>query len=248
MGRVEVASDESGVAKAGSVRLLTTPILETEMTENSPPLEVRVWGDFACFTRPEMKVERVSYPVITPSAARGVLEAIFWKPQVSWRVAEVLVLNEIEYFSILRNEVNSRQSERAASGWQRNGGGYFAEADRAQRHTLALRDVNYLIRAQLQLKSGVDDDIAKYRDQFRRRVRQGRCFATPYFGCREFAANFVEPNGSERPIHRTEDLGLMLLDVDYNPDGSGRGVPRFFHALLEKGVLRVPAPQSTEVA
>jgi CRISPR-associated protein Cas5d len=105
------------------------------------PLEVRIWGDFACFTRPEMKVERVSYPVLTPSAARGVLEAILWKPQFAWRIGEIWVLKPIRYFSILRNEVNTRASERAAAGWSKYGGGYDASADRAQRHTLALREV-----------------------------------------------------------------------------------------------------------
>ena len=113
------------------------------------PLEVKVWGDFACFTRPEMKVERVTYPVITPSAARGVLEAIFWKPQFDWRVEEIRVLKPIRYFSILRNEIASRQTERIAQRWQKAGGGFAATADRQQRHTLALRDVAYIIKAKL---------------------------------------------------------------------------------------------------
>jgi len=207
-----------------------------------PPLAVRVWGDLACFTRPEMKVERVSYPVMTPSAARGVLEAIFWKPEFTWRVEEVWVLKPIQYFSVLRNEVNSRASENAAAAWAKNGGGYDASADRAQRHTLALRDVDYVVRAQVELKPGVMDDPAKFRDQFRRRVRDGRCFATPYLGCREFAASFEPADGGERPIDHSEDLGLILLDLDYAEDGSGRGAPRFFSARLERGVLRVPWP------
>jgi CRISPR-associated protein Cas5d len=205
-------------------------------------VEVRVQGEFACFTRPEMKVERVTYPVITPSAARGVLEAIFWKPQFRWRIEEVAVLKPVRYFSILRNEVNSRQSDRSARNWQRAGsGGYDAAGDRAQRHTLALREVDYLIRAQVELKPDVADDVAKYRDQFRRRVREGRCFATPYLGNREFAADFSEPDGSESPIDWTDDLGLMLYDIEYAADGSGRGTPRFFHAQIESGVLRIPA-------
>ncbi|MBI4499027.1 MAG: type I-C CRISPR-associated protein Cas5 [Chloroflexi bacterium] len=209
-----------------------------------PPLEVKVWGDWACFTRPEMKVERVSYPLMTPSAARGVLEAIFWKPECLWQVEEIWVLNEIRYGSILRNEVNSRVSDRVAAAWARQGSGaYDASADRAQRHTLALRDVAYVIRAQVEVKPGVDEDSAKYRDQFRRRVAQGRCFATPYLGCREFAAAFGPPDGAERPIDRSEDLGTMLLDLDYAPDGSGRGTPRFFQAVLSRGILRVPALQ-----
>jgi CRISPR-associated protein Cas5d len=206
-----------------------------------PPLEVLVEGEFACFTRPEMKVERVTYPVPTPSAARGILEAIFWKPEITWRVEEIWVLKPIRYFSILRNEVNSRISEVVARRWQREGGGYDAAADRAQRHTLALRDVAYLIRAHVHVKPEVGEDVAKYRDQFRRRVRDGRCFATPYLGCREFSASFREPDGTERPIDLTDDLGMMLYDLEYAPDGSGRGRPRFFHARLERGVLYVPA-------
>lgn len=211
------------------------------MADRYGPVEVRVWGDFACFTRPEMKVERVSYPVLTPSAARGVLEAIFWKPQFSWTVEEILVLEPIRYFSVVRNEVNSKASEAVARHWARDGGGYDATTDRAQRHTLALRDVDYVVRAQVQVHDGVGDDPAKYRDQFRRRVRSGQCFAMPYFGCREFAALFAEPDGSERPIDLDEELGPMLLDLQYDSDGSGRGTPRFFEARLEGGVLRVPS-------
>lgn len=213
------------------------------MNERYPPLEVKVWGELACFTRPEMKVERVTYPVMTPSAARGVCEAIYWRPQMRWWIEEIQVLNPIRYFSILRNEVNSRASERAAAGWQRRGGGYDATADRAQRHTLALREVCYLIRAQIEVLPGTegDPDVAKFRDQFRRRVRSGRCFATPYLGCREFSATFAEPDGSEQPLAELNDeLGPMLLDLDYAPDGSGRGTPHFFNARLDGGVLRVP--------
>lgn len=214
------------------------------MATASPPLAVKVWGDLACFTRPEMKVERVSYPVMTPSAARGVLEGIFWKPQFTWRVREVHVLKPVRYFSILRNEVNSRQKAAAAAAWGKSGGSYDATADRAQRHTLALRNVSYVIVADVDVRPG-GEDPAKYRDQFRRRVRQGRCFAMPYLGCREFSAEFAEPEGSEAPQPITEDLGPMLLDLDYSGDGSGRGTPRFFRARLENGVLRVPPPGSS---
>jgi CRISPR-associated protein Cas5d len=205
------------------------------------PLTVRVWADYACFTRPEMKVERVSYPVPTPSAARGVLEAIFWKPEFRWQVQEIWILKKIQYASLLRNEVNTRASERAAAGWQQRGGGFVAAADRAQRHTLALYDVDYLIKAQVVLRADVTDDIAKYRDQFRRRVRDGRCFSIPYLGCREFSAFFGELNGTEQPIDFTDDIGTMLLDLHYLDDGTGRGQPRFFQARVEHGVLRVPS-------
>jgi CRISPR-associated protein Cas5d len=199
-----------------------------------------VWGDFACFTRPEMKVERVSYAVPTPSAARGILEAIFWKPQFTWRIEEIWVLNPIRYYSILRNEVNKKASRRSASSWEKHGGNYIASEDRTQRHTLALRDVDYVIRARIELQPGVNDHPAKYRDQFRRRVRKGRCFSRPYLGCREFAARFAEPTGDERPIPRSDALGRMLYDLEYRADG--RGTPHFFRARLDNGILRVPAP------
>ena len=213
------------------------------------PLTVKVWGDLACFTRPEMKVERVTYPVMTPSAARGMLDAILWKPEFAWVVEQIDVLREIRYFSILRNEVNSRVSDRSAAGWQKVIGGVFdAASDRAQRHTLALRDVEYVIHARMAIRADVRDDPAKFRDQFRRRVRRGQCYSTPYFGCREFAAHFAEPTGDERPIERTELLGPMLLDLAYAPDRSGRGTPRFFDAQLEGGVLSVPDRLAAEVA
>ncbi len=205
-----------------------------------PALEVKVWGEFACFTRPEMKAERVSYSVMTPSAARGVLEAIFWKPEFSWQVREIWVLRPILHFSILRNEVNSKAVVATAQRWAQTGDGYFAEEDRAQRHTLALRDVAYLIKADVALRDHATEDVAKYRDQFRRRVNQGRCYHRPYLGCREFAAAFGPPDGDERPIDFTDDLGLMVFDLDYAADKSGRGAPRFFSARLERGILTVP--------
>ena len=217
------------------------------MTETAVPLDVRVWGDWACFTRPEMKVERVTYPVMTPSAARGVLEAIFWKPEFRWRIQEIWVLAPIRYFSILRNEVNTRQSERAAAGWQREHGGFEATADRSQRHTLCLRDVAYVIRAQVMLHPHADAEPAKYRDQFRRRVDNGRCFAQPFLGCREFSAHFAPLDGNERPIDISDELGPMLHDIEYEPGRSGRGRPRFFDAHLERGVLHVPPLTGTEV-
>ncbi len=210
------------------------------MADTYPLLSVRVWGEWACFTRPEMKVERVSYPVMTPTAARGVLDAIFWKPEFRWRVINIKVLEPIRYFSILRNEVNSRQSDRSAATWRQDGGGYDSAADRSQRHTLGLRSVAYVIESHVDLKTHADADVAKYRDQFRRRVRDGRCFATPFLGCREFSASFAACDGSEQPIDLTDDLGPMLLDVTYAPDGSGRGQPRFFNAQLERGILHIP--------
>lgn len=212
------------------------------MGASYPPLAVKVWGEYALFTQPAYKVERVSYPVMTPSAARGILEAIMWKPEMAWVVEEIWVLKPVRYFSILRNEVNSRASERAARGWEKTGvGGYDATNDRAQRHTLGLRDVAYIIRAQIAVRPDAGADVAKYRDQFRRRVERGRCFAMPYLGTREFSAAFAPPDGTERPLaDYTDNLGLMLHDLDYAPDGSGRGVPRFFPAQVMGGILRPP--------
>lgn len=204
------------------------------------PIEVKVWGDFACFTRPEMKVERVSYEVMTPSAARGVLESIFWKPEFQWRIREIRVLKPVRFFSILRNEVNNVAVVTTARKWEREGGGYFAEEDRAQRHTLALRDVGYVIAADIVVRSGVDENVAKYRDQFRRRAERGQYYIAPYLGCREFPAHVALADGSERPQQISTTLGRMLFDLDYATDGSGRGQPRFFEARLDGGVMRVP--------
>lgn len=218
-----------------------------------PPVGVKIWGDLACFTRPEFGTERVTYEVMTPSAARGVLEAIFWKPEMEWRVREILVLNPIRRFSILRNEMNSVQTTSRARG----GNPYYADEDRAQRHTLCLRDVAYVIRADIVLKPHTNDHPAKYRDQFRRRVKRGQCFTQPYLGTREFSAFFGPPDADEQPVDLTDDLGLMLFDLDYEPapdgdiqyvghGGNGREVvkgnahPRFFPARLERGVLGVP--------
>jgi len=222
---------------------------------NHPSLTVKVWGDYACFTRPEFGAERVSYEVMTPSAARGVLEAIFWKPEFTWLVREIQVLKPIRHFSILRNEMNSWQSDRAA----RNNTDYhyYADSDRAQRHTLALRDVAYIIQADIHLKPHTTAHPAKYRDQFRRRVARGQCHHQPYLGTREFSAFFGEPDEADRPIPMSDDLGLMLRDVEFIADGAstirflthdasggtvtaGRAQPQFFRARLEQGRLRVP--------
>lgn len=206
---------------------------------NHPPLKVKVWGEFACFTRPEMKAERVSYPVMTPSAARGILEAIFWKPEFTWEVRRIDVLKKIRYFSIVRNEVSNKMSVRSAHGWEEHGGGYHADDPdhRTQRHTLALRNVTYLIHADMQLREHATDNIAKYRDQFRRRVARGQCFHRPYLGTREFEAHFGEPDGTEKPVDFTADLGQMLYDLDYADDRSGRGNPVFFRCRVNQGIM-----------
>ncbi len=220
------------------------------------PLEVKVWADYACFTRPEFGAERVSYPVMTPSAARGVLEAIFWKPEFRWVIREIAVLQPIQHFSIVRNEMNSWQSPSAAKSADYR---YFADDDRAQRHTLGLRNVAYLIKADIELKPHANANIAKYRDQFRRRVKKGQCHHQPYLGTREFSAFFCEPDPEiDRPITHSDELGLMLLDMEFTATEDaptltylthdetgakvtkGKAQPKFFRARLENGVLRVP--------
>lgn len=214
------------------------------MSNNYPPLMVKVWGDLACFTRPDMKVERVSYPVLTPSAARGILECIFWKPEFSWQIREIQVLNPIRHISIMRNEVTEKISVTSVKRWMNSKkvADFFADDNnnRVQRHTLALRDVAYIIKADVVLKPHANENIAKYRDMFRRRLQKGQCYRTPYLGCREFSAFFAPPDGSEQPIEYSDDLGLMLFDMDYHSDGSGHAKPKFFNARLVNGVLNVP--------
>lgn len=220
-------------------------------------LSVKVWGSFACFTRPEFGVERVSYEVMTPSAARGILESIFWKPEFAWRIHEIHMLKPIRHYSILRNEINTVQSDRSAKGWATKGGRYYADDDRAQRHTLCLRDVAYVIKADIALLPHTKAHVAKYRDQFRRRVARGQCFNQPYLGTREFSAFFSPATDDDVAIDVNDHLGLMLFDLTFSRkpkgnvshlvhDENGAHVvtsdvsPIFFQAELKQGVLHVP--------
>lgn len=214
-----------------------------------PPVQVKVWGDLACFTRPDMKVERMSYRVMTPSAARGILESIFWKPEFRWVIREIQVLNPIRHISLRRNETKSKTSPRTVKTWMKQGkhDRFFADLNRTQRNTLALRDVAYIIKANILLSEHAQNiHPAKYRDQFRRRVNQGRCYQRPFLGCREFAAFFGPVEETERPIDLSDDLGRMLFELDYNT-GEERAVPYFFNARLEKGVLTIPLTKYEEV-
>ncbi|MBW8878663.1 MAG: type I-C CRISPR-associated protein Cas5 [Acidobacteria bacterium] len=207
----------------------------------SPTLRLRARGPLACFTRPELKVERVSYPVMTPSAARGLLEAVLWKPAIHWRIERIHVLKPIRFLAFRRNEVGHRAVAPAAAV-VRDGGPvspYFADDDRAQRNTLALRDVDYLIEARFEMtaQAGPLDNLTKFVEIFERRLAKGQCFHQPYLGCRELAAE-VLPVADPPPAEEvTQDLGLMLWDVEYAPK---RNRPLFFHARLEHGVLAVP--------
>lgn len=207
----------------------------------SPTLRLRARGPLACFTRPELKVERVSYPVMTPSAARGLLEAVIWKPAIRWQIERIHVLTEIRFIAFRRNEVSTRAA-RPSSDLVRDGGTvlpYFADDDRAQRNTLALRDVDYLVEASFVLteKAGPGDNVAKFVDMFERRVEKGQCFHQPYFGCRELVADILPATDSPQPIDDSRDLGLMLWDVEYSPR---RNRPLFFAARLDRGILQVP--------
>jgi CRISPR-associated protein Cas5d len=200
----------------------------------SPPVSVQVWGAGALFTRPELKVERVSYPVMTPPAAVGILEAIFWKPEFSWRIVRIEVLNPIRQFTQRRNETTDLASlADAASGRRR----LDTVAHRVQRNAVCLRDVAYRIHAQVELRDHATKPEAAYRDQFRRRVSRGSCFAQPYLGTREFTAYFDEPD-QRQPIELTEDLGIMLHGVDHSTTPTSFS---WFTARLDRGVLHVPA-------
>ncbi len=199
----------------------------------APPVVVQVWGDAALFTRPELKVERVSYSVMTPSAAVGVLESIFWKPEFTWRVVAIEVLNKIKQFTQRRNETTDLASlADAASGRRR----IDTVAHRVQRNAVCLRDVAYRIHAHVALHDHATKPEAAYREQFRRRVSRGSCFTQPYLGTREFSAFFGDPD--DQPAHPvTEDLGIMLHSVDHSTSP-----PSFswFTARLDRGVLHVP--------
>jgi CRISPR-associated protein Cas5d len=214
-------------------------------------IRLHVWGDFACFTRPEMKVERVSYDVMTPSAARGVVEAVYWKPQIRWQVTRLHVLKPIRFTSLRRNEVAGKAPAGSIARAMKNGRGNLAiyvEEDRQQRAATILRDVAYVIEARFEVVSG-EENVAKHLDQFNRRARDGRCFHHPYLGCREFAADFaLIEEGRATPsvdpgLVGERDLGYMLHDLDFDDDMT----PHFFRAVMRDGVIQVPPLVGREV-
>jgi len=214
-------------------------------------LDVR--GDFACFTRPEMKAERVSYDVITPSAARAIFESLLWKPAIRWQVQKIEVLNPIRWISLRRNEVGSVVLAGVVETAMRSGSGalaLYADEDRQQRAGLLLRDVRYRLHARFDLTSeaGAGDNAPKFAEMFRRRALRGQCVNQPYLGCREFSAQIrlVDDAASEpAALDETRELGWMLHDLDFsNPESPA---PRFFKATLRQGVVRVPAWDSPEV-
>lgn len=217
----------------------------------SPPLRLRVTGERACFTRPEMKVERVTYDVMTPSAARGVLEAILWKPQMRWVVERIDVLAPIRHAQVRRNEVADKASVRNLTTAMTGGSarlGIDIEDSRQQRAAVILREVDYVIQARIELtdKAGPEDSLAKYVEMFRRRAGAGQCFHRPYLGTREFAAHFelVPDDAAPSPIEVDRDLGWMLLDIEHKGETA---TPLFFPARLAGGSLAVPRPDAPEV-
>jgi len=215
----------------------------------SRALRLRVWGANACFTRPEMKVERVSYDVMTPSAARGILEAILWKPAIRWQVTRIDVLKPIKWESVRRNEVGEVMSP-SSNGFCIDDVGNDGKLKyRQQRAGLFLRDVAYTVHAYFELteKAGSEDTTIKYQEMFLRRAEKGQCFNQPYLGCREFSAHF-EPIPHDvtlpEPIQESRDLGWMLHDMEYKGDSI---TPRFFRACLKTGRMEIPTFDSREV-
>lgn len=218
---------------------------------------LEVQGDYACFTRPEMKVERVSYDVITPSAARAIFEAILWKPAMRWQIRRIEVLNPIRWINLRRNEVGAVIPVGVVKTAMKTGTGNLGlyvddERVRQQRAGLFLRDVRYRLYAHLALtdQAGPADNAAKFIEMFRRRATKGQCFHQPYLGCREFACRFrlVEHPDTEPPAlpgpDGNRDLGWMLYDLDYK---SPEPTPSFFKASLRDGSITVPAWDSEEV-
>jgi CRISPR-associated protein Cas5d len=229
-----------------------------------PSVRVRVSGEFACFTRPEAKVERFSYPVMTPSAARNILDAICWRPQMRWIVTRITVLKPIRLISVLRNEVQSKLSPVAVKRWMQDAAtfepllaGAGNGTDGTPRNTTLLRDVAYWIDAyplvfvakdtrpeaaraanaepgEADLQATGDNTPGKYLAMLERRVRKGQCFQRPYLGCREFAAEFSPPREEDKPIEDSMDIGRMIYDVAFLADGNRAA---FFNARLDHGVM-----------
>lgn len=241
------------------------------MKENFKGFCLEVWGDFACFTRPEMKVERVSYDVMTPSAARAVFEAILWKPAIKWHVTQIEVLQPIKWITVRRNEVGST----AGAGSKNE---IFIENHRQQRAGLFLKDVRYRIHARMEyipfekrkgntnpvseylknnddtrepLNSDSKECPGKYLAMFERRAKKGQSFTQPYLGCREFAAYYELVNDTSHykpdfhPIDESRDLGFMLFDMDFSDPTDIR--PAFYRAYLNNGLITVPPWDSQEV-
>lgn len=208
---------------------------------------LEISGDLACFTRPELKVERVSYPVITPSAARNILMAILWKPAIRWKVLKIEILKPIQWANIRRNEVGTKMSERSGS--------LYIEDNRQQRASMLLKDVAYRIHADFDMTSeaGESDNYVKFAEMFKRRAKKGQYFHQPYLGCREFPCDFrlLEKAEDGLPLEDiTQDFGFMLYDMDFSksdPRDSNNAEPMFYQCKAVNGVITVPPADSEEV-
>lgn len=206
-------------------------------------VRVKVTGDYACFTRPDLKVERMTYPCMTPSAARGVLDSILWKPEFQWYVRRIIVLNPVRFMSVKRNEINSKQGKNPI----------VIEERRAQRNSLILRDVAYIIEASIFMGNANDKRMYekyvgmtdKKEGIFPRRVKKGQCWRRPYLGTREFSAEFMQPDGSEEPLQETIPIGSMLFDIFY--DEAGKPQPLFFEAAIHDGVLNCEVQENDQM-
>lgn len=229
-------------------------------------ITLKAFGDYALFSRPEMKVERVSYDAMTPSAARGILEAIYWKPQIRWIIDEITVLNPIRFTNIRRNEISSKIPVKGATGV--NAGmkdpsiipTLAVDQHRQQRASMVLRNVAYLIKAHVaildrRLEKGSEPSeenaaIGKHLDMFKRRARKGQAFHQPYFGCREFPVSFeliedeTQLPSPDPDLSGEKDLGYMLHDIEFEQDRTNKKVksttPHFFRAQMKDGSIRVP--------
>ncbi len=214
---------------------------DNQLKPDERRVRVKVSGDYACFTRPDLKVERLSYPCMTPSAARGILDSILWKPEFQWYVRKIEILKPIRFVTVKRNEINSKQSATPL----------IIEEKRAQRNSVILRDVAYIIEASIFQKQPSDrNNPEKYigtlpgrHGIFPRRVKKGQCWRRPYLGTREFSAEFMECDGSEKPINETVPVGSMLFDIFY--DEKGKAEPVFFYdVVIRNGVLDCEVPEN----
>jgi CRISPR-associated protein Cas5d len=218
------------------------------MNAASPILKFRCSGPLAIFTRPEFKSERFSYPVPTPSALRGIVESVLWKPAIAWRIHRIHVLNPIQFMSFRRNEVKNKAVAPTAKVISDGGAApqFFADEDRAQRNTVALTHVDYLVETRFSLtdRAGDGDTVAKFLAMFERRLEKGQVFQQPYFGCRECAADVRPADGGEKAIPETKDIGLMLWDIAFNSTKkTTENRPIFYWARMAEGVIDVPGSE-----
>jgi CRISPR-associated protein Cas5d len=214
-------------------------------------VKLLVKGDYALFTRPELKVERVSYDVMTPSAARAIIEAIYWKPAIRWVIDSILVLNPVKFDNLRRNEVSFKIAERNVSAAMKDNSALYLYADdssvRQQRASTLLRDVAYIIEAHFEYVPDMgDENDGKHLEMFNRRLENGQCFSQPYLGTREFSCSF-EPVKDEytSKLQGERDLGIMLFDLDFSDKRNPQ--PLFFRAKLNNGLMSVPHPDSEEI-